>query len=151
MNTKKNLIPSNQNLKVLSHRLDRLCKFLDEVYDINCGGCCYVAACLAECLQKDNISYQVVVIECPEGIVKFSKIKKSCYHYFLSINNNDINGYEDIGDDEYDVFDNISSRSLFNHYKKCSWNSWYDSNKNKFIKKIIKQYYEDFTSSLRER
>lgn len=151
MNTKKNLIPSNQNLKVLSHQLDKLCKFLDEVYDINCGGCCYVAACLAECLQKDNISYQVVVIECPEGIVKFSKIKRSCCHYFLSINNNDINGYEDVGDDEYGVFDNISSRSLFNHYKKYSWNNCYNSNKNKFIKKIIKQYYEDFTSSLRER
>lgn len=151
MNTKKNLIPSNQNLKVLSHQLDKLCKFLDEVYDINCGGCCYVAACLAECLQKDNISYQVVVIECPEGIVKFSKIKKSCCHYFLSINNDDINGYEDIGDDECRVFDNISSRSLFNHYKKYSWNSCYNSNKNKFIKKIIKQYYEDFTSPLRER
>jgi hypothetical protein len=136
---------------VLSHQLDKLCKFLDEVYDINCGGCCYVAACLAECLQKDNISYQVVVIECPEGIVKFSKIKRSCCHYFLSINNNDINGYEDVGDDEYGVFDNISSRSLFNHYKKYSWNSCYNSNKNKFIKKIIKQYYEDFTSPLRER
>lgn len=151
MNTKKNLIPSNQNLKVLSHQLDKLCKFLDEMYDINCGGCCYVAACLAECLQKDNISYQVVVLECPEDIVKFSKIKRSCCHYFLSINNNDINGYENVGDDEYSVFDNISFRSLFNHYKKCSWNSFYNSNKNKFIKKIIKQYYEDFTSSLRER
>ena len=89
MHTKKNLILSNQNLKVLSHQLDKLCKFLDEVYNINCGGCCYVAACLAECLQKDNISYQVVVLECPEDIVKFSKIKKSCCHYFLSINNED--------------------------------------------------------------
>ena len=149
MNIKKNLIPSSQNLKVLSVKLDKLCKFLDEMYDINCGGCCFVAACLAECLQKDNISYQVIVYECPEDISKFSKIKRSCLHYFLSINNNDINGYEDI--DEYNVFDNISSRSLFNHYKKCSWNCCYNSNKNKFIKKIIKQYYEDFTSSLRER
>lgn len=151
MNIKKNLILSNLNLKELSVKLDKLCKFLDEVYDINCGGCCFVAACLAECLQKDNISYQVVVLECPEGIVKFSKIKRSCCHYFLSINNNDINGYDDIGDDEYQVFNGVSYRSLFNHYKKCGWNNMYDRDKNKFIKTIIKRYYEDFTSSLRER
>jgi hypothetical protein len=148
---KKNLIPSEQNLKQLSTQLDKLCKFLDELYDINCGGCCYVAACLAECLQKDNISYQVIILECPDDIIKFSELKKSCLHYFLSINNVDINGYDDVGDDEYKIFNNISYRSLFNHYKKCIWNDFYDSEKNKFIKKIIKQYYEDFTSSLRER
>ena len=151
MNIKKNLILSNLNLKELSVKLDKLCKFLDEMYDINCGGCCFVAACLAECLQKDNISYQVIVYECPEDISKFSKIKRSCCHYFLSINNNDINGYDDIGDDEYQVFDGVSYRSLFNHYKKCGWNNVYDRDKNKFIKTIIKRYYEDFTSSLRER
>ena len=150
MNIKKNLILSNQNLKELSARLDKLCKFLDELYDINCGGCCYVAACLAECLQKDNISYQVVVLECPEDIVKFSKIQRSCCHYFLSINNNDINGYNEVEDYEYQVFDNVSYRSLFNHYKKCGWNTFYNREKNKFIKNIIKRYYEDFTSSLRE-
>ena len=151
MRTKKNLILSNQNLKELSARLDKLCKFLDEIYNINCGGCCYVAACLAECLQKDNISYQVVVLECPEDVVKFSKIQRSCCHYFLSINNNDINGYDEVGNDEYQVFDGVSYRSLFNHYKKCGWNNVYDRDKNKFIKTIIKRYYEDFTSSLRER
>lgn len=151
MHIKKNLIQSNQNLRELSTQLDKLCRFLDELYDINCGGCCYVAACLAECLQKDNVSYQVVVLECPEEVIKFSKIKKSCYHYFISVNNIDINGYDDLDEDEYRIFYNVSSRSLFNHYKKCMWNDCYDSDKNKFIKKMIKQYYEDFTSSLRER
>ena len=64
MLTKKNLIKSEKNLNELCHKLNSLFRFLDEVYDINSGGCCYVASVLAELLEEDDVDYSVIVYDC---------------------------------------------------------------------------------------
>lgn len=43
------------NRKKLFTKLNQLCLELDNKYNINCGGCCYVAACIAEQLESFNI------------------------------------------------------------------------------------------------
>ena len=48
------------NRKELFKQLNTLCNELDYKYWVNNGGCCYVAACLAEQLEIHNIPYTAV-------------------------------------------------------------------------------------------
>lgn len=48
------------NKKKLFTKLNQLCLELDNKYNINCGGCCYVAACIAEQLESFNIPFEIV-------------------------------------------------------------------------------------------
>ena len=41
--------------------INRICKNLDEKWDINSGGCCLVSAIIAEGLERLNIGYKVVL------------------------------------------------------------------------------------------
>ena len=155
MNTKKNLIPSNQNLKVLSHQLDKLCKFLDELYDINCGGCCYLAYCLAKLLDSDNLEYQVVVVSdnCEElmDCETLSDIPCSCTHYGIYVDGEYINiDDSDLENDYVNHFINVTPDEIKEHYKFGDWNDCYDIDKNDLIWETLKTFYYDFTQDLRE-
>ena len=44
-------------------QLNNLCQKLDILYDINNGGCCYVAYKIAKQLDKLNIKYELVVFD----------------------------------------------------------------------------------------
>ena len=46
--------------KELFKQINRLCEELNFKYNINCGGCCYVAAVLAEQLELHNIPFEIV-------------------------------------------------------------------------------------------
>lgn len=147
MNTKKPLIKSEENLEKLCLNLCFLCKFLDNVYKINAGGCCYVAAIIAKLLEKDEVDFSVIVYNCDYD--DFYDIDCSQYHYTLRIGEYIINndGYEEC---PYSEYPNTYSIDLSDHYNECEWNTWYDTNRNKRIKRIIKDFYNDFTYDLRE-
>lgn len=48
------------NKKELFKQVNKLCCYLDNKYNINCGGCCYVAACIAEQLELKGIPFKVI-------------------------------------------------------------------------------------------
>ena len=148
MRSKKKLIQSEENLSYLSKKLNSLCKFLDELYDINSGGCCFISFCIANLLEQDNISYDIGIIDdYPENTLE--EFDHSAYHVFLIINDDyDINNESC---DEYTTYSG-SSLSLIQYYNKVSgWNSVYDHSKNVYMKKLITNFYYDFTEDLRER
>lgn len=123
-------------------------KFLDKTYHINAGGCCFVASVLAKLLERDNVDFTVVVYDC-DDCDDFYDIDCSKYHYAIKVGNYVING------EDYEVFDssefsNVSSKDLLDHYKECNWNDYYNRKRNNYIKRVIKNFYNDFTSSLRE-
>ena len=41
----------------LAAQLNKMCKVLDKRYQINYGGCCYLAYCIAELLEKDGFKF----------------------------------------------------------------------------------------------
>ena len=51
------------NKKELFKQVNKLCYNLDNKYNINCGGCCYVAACIAEQLELKGIPFKVIHYE----------------------------------------------------------------------------------------
>lgn len=152
MPTKKNLIKSEENLSKLCHKLNSLFIFLDEVYNINSGGCCYVASVLANLLEEDEIEFSIIVYDC--DYENFYDISRSQFHYAIRILNTDfngiVNGYEDHDEWEFNEFDNVTAIDLLDHYKECSWNDYYNVFRNKYIKGLITKFYKDFTYDLRE-
>ena len=150
---KKNLIKSEKNLSELCHKLNSLFRFLDEVYNINSGGCCYVASVLAELLEEDDVDYSVIVYDC--DCDNFYDIPCSCYHYTLRITGAEeycsiVNGYDEEECDDYCEFDNVSAIDLLDHYNECEWNDCYNTFRNKYIKGLITKFYKNFTYDLRE-
>lgn len=134
--------------KLLAERLNGLCKFLDNAYDINAGGCCYVAYCFAKLLESDNIKYRLIIYEDYELEENFKDLSESHYHYAIAFGKIVINpAYDDfLVINKYQV----SSSDILKHYKKQTWNTCYDSSKNSFINNTLKNFYYDFTEDLRE-
>ena len=133
--------------------LDAICKCLNTLYNINNGGCCYVAYCIAQLLEKDSIPFDVVVFD-DFNADSLSELDEECYHIAIRIV---IDGEDCIinqGDfelDEITIFENVTSDDLFKYYKRFKWNEIYEIFRNKFIKYVITLLYENFTHSLRKR
>lgn len=139
----------------VAERLNNLCKFLDEVYMVNSGGCCYIAYCLARMLSRDKFKFKFIIYEAdyPVSVRNLNELVESHYHYGLLLGDkfpiNDCECFHDL-----EIFKTIlpkvkPSEILF-HYKACNWNPHYNKQKNDFIFKTIKVFYNDLTEDLRE-
>lgn len=159
LNKGKLLDPNSEfTLNRISETLDEVCKLLDRLYDINCGGCCYVAYCISKLLYSDNIRYSVEVISFYEDVDleeynDFTELSEGYSHYgisligdrFINITEEDIDGCE-----SHTSFINVYPFQLKKHYNTNYWNSCYDTDKNKFIWNTIKNFYYECTKDLRE-
>lgn len=156
MNTKKPLRRLNPNLdrnkKFISQRLNKLCKYLNDEYSINYGGCCLVAYLVADLLKRDNFKFKVLIwsdIEIPDD---FKSIKYSQNHYAISLGRYNIN----VGDCSKDkslhrhVYLDIKPKELLAHYKHNRWNDCYNIKHNNLISKMLRMSYAEFTEGLRE-
>lgn len=146
MRLKKNLIQSEHCLKMLASKLDSLCIFLDEIYNINLGGCCFISYCIADLLEKDKIKYVICIVDdyTEDYLYEFNHAVE---HVFISIENTfNINFWNE----NYVTYPG-SSKDLIDYYNRIGeWNSIYDCSKNIYIKKLITNFYYDFTEDFRE-
>lgn len=138
MSTKNKVNFSENQLTLIYSNLESACRYLDEVYDVDNGGCCFVAYCIARVLEKDNIPFSVIVYECFEET--FEDIDCSQYHYAIKFNGEIVNKFYECGYTEYNY---VSSRMLLEHYKECNWNTQYNSDKNKYIQLVLTTTYND--------
>ena len=117
------------NKKELFKNLNQLCKDLDLKYDINSGGCCYVAAVIAEQLENYNISYKLI------------KYDVRGLHYAIRVNDRIINrcdyNFREIVKDEYVHYEDI----YFNYYNEY-WNRTYNKQWNLIVKTKIKSLFK---------
>lgn len=139
----------------IAERLNSLCKFLDDVYGINSGGCCYIAYCLARMLSRDKFKFKLVIYECnyPVNAKNLNELGESHHHYGLLLGNNlPINDCECFFDDDMfkTVLPKVKPSEILFHYEACQWNPLYNKEKNNFIFKTIKVFYNDLTEDLRE-
>lgn len=146
--TEKRLI-SSSNIYTFATCLDSICNTLNTIYDINNGGCCYIAYVIAEILEKENIQFLVMVDadDCLENFKDYNDV----HHIWIQTEDSgykiDINkgGWESGYDYCY-----VTSKDILDMYNKGEWNDMYNASKNRFIKHIINELYVNFSGALRE-
>lgn len=129
---------TEKQLNQLVKRLNKVCKHLDEIYDLNNGGCCYAAWVIAKELKKHEIPYQLMVFETEP----FISINESHCHYALVVNGKIINGSEFIHKRRYyrQTFTNISPNKLLTLYRTLEWNDYYNKKYNSYVKTMLITY-----------
>ena len=159
-----------RNLKRLKWSLNSLCKFLDENYDINSGGCCLLTYLIAVNLEKLGVKYDLIIYNDraknlkgitreiikmeEEESIESSVIKGgTCTHYTLKIHRAGIINKEDYNPDHYFEYriNKINSNNIKWIYEKGFWNSYYDTANSASIQNIIKSFFEQFYEESKER
>ena len=114
--------------------LNKLCNEMDINYNTGCGGCCFVTACLAENLERNNISYKVIKLSYPT-------------HYFVQVSDRYINRCDFII--KKDLFDvkPYNSKDLYNIYYSESWNKVYNRKWNLIVSTRIKALFKKYENS----
>lgn len=119
------------NKKELFKQVNKLCYNLDNKYNINCGGCCYVAACIAEQLELKGIPFKVIHYDL-----------YGC-HFAIKVSDRYLNR-SDYKKKEIIKISNWTSKDLFRHYHKEDWNSTYNSKNNRTVKNSIKSIFSKY-------
>ena len=112
--------------------LNKLCNEMDFEYDTGCGGCCFVAACLAENLERNNIPFEVIRLVSP------------C-HYFIKVSDRYINRCDFYIHNSYkEILDYYDSEDLFNKYYSEDWNPTYNRRWNLIVSTRIKALFRKY-------
>ena len=114
--------------------LNELCNEMDFQYDTGSGGCCFVTACLAENLERNNIPFEVVVLHCPT-------------HYFIKVSDRYINRCDYTIREEYKEIFNYTSEYLFNKYYDEDWNDCYSKRWNLIVSTRIRALFRKYENS----
>ena len=118
------------NRKRLFKKINELCLELSDRYDINNGGCCFVAACIAEQLERFNIPFEIIhydVYHC---------------HYCIKVSDRYLNR-DDFKKNEISEIWRGTSEELFDIYYDNSWNEEYDTDDNDTVKSLIQKVFEE--------
>lgn len=140
----------------MTRRLNSLCKKLDKSFNINCGGSCYVAYCIARLLEKDNFNFSLIVFDKNYELKKFvelSELPEPMYHYAIILESDDISNDINCCEDDYDGFYQdfkVSSKYILEYYLNNIWNSCYNTINNVYIKSLIERVYYEFINNLRK-
>lgn len=156
------------NVHKLVLLLNDLCDTLRSDYDINCGGCCFVAYEIAKHLDRLNIKYNLIIasydslyIEKVNQEISTKRINlqdsesvsgtNTRSHYYIEICGG---GFVNPGSfREYSYYNNYKISNI-NHknikwiYKYGDWNDYYDCSNNQIVKKTISHYFKKWKSKL---
>ena len=112
--------------------LNKLCNEMDFEYNTGCGGCCFVTACLAENLERNNIPFEVIRLVSP------------C-HYFIKVSDRYINRCDFYIHNSYkEILDYYDSEDLFNKYYSEDWNPTYNRRWNLIVSTRIKALFRKY-------
>ena len=107
---------------------------MNNSYNINWGGCCFVAAVISEQLEKYNISFKIAYTKCPT-------------HFAIKVSDRYINrdGFK---------FDKLSeiylwdSKFLYETYQNGNWNDHYSKRWNLIVKTRIKSLFKKYGNNI---
>ena len=152
------------NLQRLVRDLNLLCDRLDRDYNINYGGCCFVAYLMMKHFERLGF-HPILVIEsdCEEidggefldcvqnRICDCGGIgSQTCYHYFVSIPGA---GYVNAGDycrDSLNKFRGLSAKDVQWIYKTGDWNSEYETRNNPMVGRKVAQVFRRYEDLFKE-
>lgn len=150
-------------LIALRDSINNLCDFLSTEYNINNGGCCFIASLLAEHLEKLQIDYELIIYSILNkditdiqfeisNQVKNKTSNKSatgrfaCNHYTININGiGEVNSGQFKYCYRYKII-HITSKNIKWIYRNSRWNEDYNTCNNKTIKNIVKSFFEQYES-----
>lgn len=132
-----------RNLKELVETLDSVCKYLDSKYEINNGGCCYVAYIIASFLDKYNISYSLE-IESDSEVNEFNYQDETFYHYYLKVNKFGYVNKLEFEEEYHFSLDNVNSENIKQLYDNGFWNDDYDISNNRKVKRKIYSIFKKY-------
>lgn len=118
--------------KELFKRLNSLCEDMNYYYNINCGGCCYVAAVISEQLEIHGIPFKIAVTYSPT-------------HYAIKVNDRFINrdGFKFHKEDLIPW----DSKYLYDTYRYEDWNDCYNRRWNLIVQTRIKSLFKKYENS----
>lgn len=143
-------------------KLNRILNELDYKYNINSGGCCFVACCLMHHFRNLGIKYKLVVLS--EDYISSQTLRsnirynegyctncETANHYFVEVNGIPVNK----GDFCLSVYcvskvSYVTPEDLYNVYKSGSWNSDYNKDLNKRIFKEISNFFKPYEKKKEE-
>lgn len=152
------------NLRKLVSDLNTLCDRLDEDYNINYGGCCFVAYILMKNFESIGV-HPILVVEsdCDEidGDEFLNCVHdrvdecnglgyNTCTHYFVLIPKI---GYVNAGEfsrDSLNKFRGLSSKDVQWIYKTGDWNTCYETKNNPMVGRRIKQVFRKYEDLFKE-
>lgn len=128
------------NIKLLNSFLD----YLNWRYDINSGGCCFVAYCVAKNLEDRHISFEVVINNertkekltpdyCINNSISANHVFIKCSEGFINKGNYSV---------KKNMFVKLSSSELYNYYKSSQWNTYYKKRNNRSINQLINKFFK---------
>lgn len=142
----------------LNDSLNKLLNFLDSTFDINYGGCCYVAYLLSKKLEAYGIKYKLII--CDHHMNSNTKklpIRKgiknrdlstigtggyTCNHYAIQVGDYLLN--MDYAIDSKVAISCITSDDILWMYKTGSWNTTYNKKLNSVIKRFINSFFDGY-------
>lgn len=142
--------------------LNELCNTLAIEYNINCGGCCYVASEIARHLDKFHINYDLCIVndypldtedinsevrnKCKNYNCDSVSGDATCYHYYLIVDGiGSINSGMDLDSPYYTcIITGINHKNLNWLYRTSIWNPVYNPENNKFVRKCINTYFKQY-------
>lgn len=144
-------------LDTLTANLNTLFTALDTMYNINAGGCCYIAYIVAEELEKRNFNnfslriYDNYVLneeDCFENIENnvedFPIYSYTASHYVLVYDDIEINPDAAAKYLEYVDLHDVDSNFILDICNKGDWNSVFNHNNLTFIRRFIKIIFDQY-------
>lgn len=146
----------------LRRRIDKCCRRLDKDFNINSGGCCFVAYLIAKNLEKLHIPFKLVVesdLDCYDDSNGFENIKERKlnsfptgnsvqYHYFIKIDTGTINKDDDCSDHSFVTYSGITSEDIKWIYDTGSWNDDYNYDDNDTVEQLINKSFKIYEKDI---
>ena len=154
----------NGSLEPILKKLSQLCSDLDRWYDINRGGCCYVAYLIAANLWNLKIKYKLVLCDryktCKALKMRrdINSLRLSNYsfnHYFIEVDGFPINmGYfnkEVCYQSKASYINPFCIGKIYTYFKKRDgWNEIYKPHHNPIVKDTINKFFEENEECIRQ-
>lgn len=153
------------NLENLVEDLNVLCDRLDQDYNINFGGCCFVAYLIMKHFEKIGLHPTLIIESDCENIDQDDFLdcvhtrsgncqglkNQTCYHYFIYIP--EINKYINSGEifeDYLYEFQGLSAKDVHWIYKTGDWNNNYNKKSNPMVGREIAQVFRKYEDLYQE-
>lgn len=149
------------NCHSLRKNLNSLCKFLNETYHVNYGGCCFLASLIARHLDNLHIKYDLViydsyakdrlrieneVITCRKnkGLKSSVTGNYSCNHYCIQLRGAGVINDDDYSEEHRYTIPDVSFKNIRWIYRNGIWNDRYKVQHNETIKNIVKEFFKEY-------
>ena len=153
------------NLENLVEDLNVLCDRLDQDYNINFGGCCFVAYLIMKHFEKIGLHPTLIIESDCENIDQDDFLDcvhtrsgncqglkdQTCYHYFIYIP--EINKYINSGEIYEDYlyeFQGLSAKDVHWIYKTGDWNNNYNRKNSSMVGRKIAQVFRKYEDLYQE-